>query len=97
MPCPWDPLLNLVDQKTLSVEDSAGDILFEVIDRLCLGRNDAFNQITDRYNSDYLSSFYHRQMPHPLFSHDSHAIDHRVGRICGYEILSHYLLHASLL
>src|SRR5215469_10480659 len=82
---------------TVSVEDSARDILFEVIDRLCLGRDEAFNQITYRENSDQLSSFYYRQMPHPLFGHDSHAIDHRVGRICGYEILSHYLFHASLL
>jgi serine/threonine protein kinase len=45
---PVGPLINLVNQKTLSVEDSAGDILFEVVDRLCLGRNEAFNQITDR-------------------------------------------------
>ena len=41
-------IVNLVDQKTLSVEDSAGYILFEVIDRLCLGRNEALNQITNR-------------------------------------------------
>ena len=66
----------------MSVEGSADEVLFEVIDRLCLGRNGAFNQITDRESSDHLSSFYDRQMPHPLFGHDSHAIDHRVGQIC---------------
>ena len=82
---------------TVSVEGSAGDVLFQVIDRRCLGRNEPFDQVTDRENSDHLSSFHNRQMPHPLFGHDSHAIDHRNARLYGYEVPSHYLLHASLL
>src|SRR5208282_3833981 len=82
---------------TVSVEGSAGDVLFQVIDRRCLGRNEPFDQVTDRENSDHLSSFHNRQMPHPLFGHDSHAIDHRIARLYGYEVPSHYLLHASLL
>src|SRR5258708_15687118 len=82
---------------TVSVEGSAGDVLFEVIDRRCLGRNEPFNYVTDRKNSDHLSSFHHRQMPHSLFGHDSHAMDHRIARPCGYVVPSHYLLHASFL
>ena len=51
----------------------AVNVVFKFVDNEFLLRDYTFEQIADRDNSHHFVAFEHRQMPHTLLSHQSHA------------------------
>ena len=51
----------------------AVNVVFEFVNNEFLFGNYSFEQVADGDNTDHFVSFYHRQMTHTLFSHQSHT------------------------
>src|SRR6267154_1365261 len=69
------------------------DVALELNNHELLITDDAFDKIADRNNANWLFSLKHRQMAHPLLSHDGHALVNGLSWLCNDDVSFHDVPH----
>src|ERR1700757_5127841 len=72
-------------------------IAFQIVNRGLLRRDQPVYHVANRKNSDEIASFQNWKMAHVPVGHNPHALCNILARVNGYELLSHYVTHWSIL